>query len=318
MGSSAALTTALVGSLLAFFGAASFPAGNASPAHLSLLHNLAQVCHAIAQGKVGSGFDVAAAVYGSHKYIRFNPSVIAEVLDTTDTARLGPLLHKCVMGVDRWDHSVLPLALPQRLELMMGDVCGGSETPSMVRKVLQWRKEKPNASEIWDELARTNNTIADAFEELKGLSEAQNASFVRALDRIGGELAANWPALAMTAADDLEQRVIERLIAVRELIVKARQLLKRMGDEAGVPIEPDQQTALADATQELPGVLCAGVPGAGGVDAIFAIVMNAQARERVEELWGSWSSHQEGNPMVCPLLLASAGHKQGVRSESQH
>jgi phosphomevalonate kinase len=27
-------------------------------------HNLAQLVHAVAQGKIGSGFDVAAAVYG--------------------------------------------------------------------------------------------------------------------------------------------------------------------------------------------------------------------------------------------------------------
>lgn len=36
-----------------------------------------------------------------------------------------------------------------------------------------------------------------------------------------------------------------------------------MGEGAGVPIEPDEQTALADATASLPGVLAAGVPGAG-------------------------------------------------------
>ena len=42
-------------------------------ADLDLVHNLAQFCHCIAQGsavayhlgKIGSGFDVSAAVYGS-------------------------------------------------------------------------------------------------------------------------------------------------------------------------------------------------------------------------------------------------------------
>lgn len=41
---------------------------------------------------------------------------------------------------------------------------------------------------------------------------------------------------------------------------------------AGVSIEPDSQTRIADITATLPGVLAAGVPGAGGLDAIFAIV----------------------------------------------
>lgn len=31
---------------------------------LELVHNLAQLVHANAQGKIGSGFDVAAAVFG--------------------------------------------------------------------------------------------------------------------------------------------------------------------------------------------------------------------------------------------------------------
>jgi phosphomevalonate kinase len=39
-----------------------------------------------------------------------------------------------------WDAVVEPFSLPPPLELIMGDVCGGSSTPSMVRKVLQWRE----------------------------------------------------------------------------------------------------------------------------------------------------------------------------------
>lgn len=34
-----------------------------------------------------------------------------------------------------------------------------------------------------------------------------------------------------------------------------------MGNAAGVPIEPPEQTAILDATIALPGVLVAGVPG---------------------------------------------------------
>ena len=58
---------------------------------------------------------------------------------------------------------------------------------------------------------------------------------------------------------------------LRAQFQNARRLLKKMGEKAHVGIEPDEQTALADATAELPGVVSAGVPGAGGVDALFAI-----------------------------------------------
>ena len=45
-----------------------------------MLHALAQVCHCAAQGKVGSGFDVSAAVYGSHRYCRFSPALLQVAL----------------------------------------------------------------------------------------------------------------------------------------------------------------------------------------------------------------------------------------------
>jgi phosphomevalonate kinase len=78
-----------------------------------------------------------------------------------------------------------------------------------------------------------------------------------------------------------------------------------MGEAAGVPIEPAEQTALADATIAVPGVVAAGVPGAGGFDALFAIILDVEAaaaaegggaapateatpRSAVESLWVTW------------------------------
>jgi phosphomevalonate kinase len=46
-----------------------------------LAHNLAQFVHCFAQGKVGSGFDVSAAVFGSQLYTRFDPSVLDPLLN---------------------------------------------------------------------------------------------------------------------------------------------------------------------------------------------------------------------------------------------
>ena len=85
-----------------------------------------------------------------------------------------------------------------------------------------------------------------------------------------------------------------------------------------MPIEPAVQTKLVDATCALPGVLCAGVPGAGGVDAVFAVVVHPNAAAGVKDLWASWSLGKEkgasegGGGVVCPLLLAaSEGGMQG-------
>ena len=86
LGSSAALTTSLVGALLQFDGIVDLNSGSGSNSatttgiatgteststtsptkELELIHNLAQVAHSLAQGKVGSGFDVSSAVYGTY------------------------------------------------------------------------------------------------------------------------------------------------------------------------------------------------------------------------------------------------------------
>ena len=76
MGSSAALTTSLVGGLLGWFKVIELDAKSDKYAEdRRVLHNLAQLAHAVAQGKIGSGFDVAAAVYGTQTYKRFSPEV---------------------------------------------------------------------------------------------------------------------------------------------------------------------------------------------------------------------------------------------------
>jgi len=75
-----------------------------------------------------------------------------------------------------------------------------------------------------------------------------------------------------------------------------------MGECAGQGIEPDEQTQLADETEALPGVLCAGVPGAGGVDAIYAVTLSGSARSGVEKMW---SLRKSNGSVVCPLMLST-------------
>lgn len=51
-------------------------------------------------------------------------------------------------------------------------------------------------------------------------------------------------------------------------------------------IEPESQTQLLDATMNMEGVLVAGVPGAGGFDAIFAVTLGDSSRN-VTKMWSS-------------------------------
>lgn len=76
------MTTSLVGALLIHLGAVACNTDSSLPAEsLALIHNTAQLAHCAAQGKVGSGFDVSAAVWGSHLFRRFDKEVIQAVLD---------------------------------------------------------------------------------------------------------------------------------------------------------------------------------------------------------------------------------------------
>lgn len=77
LGSSAALTTSLVSSLLLHLGVVRTLENDDD---LALAHNTAQLAHCAAQGKVGSGFDVSAAVWGSQIYRRFDAKVLEPLL----------------------------------------------------------------------------------------------------------------------------------------------------------------------------------------------------------------------------------------------
>lgn len=82
LGSSAAMTTAVVAALLHYLGVVKLSSPKdyherKDTADLDLVHKIAQTAHCIAQGKVGSGFDVSSAVYGSQRYVRFSPELIS-------------------------------------------------------------------------------------------------------------------------------------------------------------------------------------------------------------------------------------------------
>jgi ERG8-type phosphomevalonate kinase len=91
LGSSAALITSLVSSLLVHLSvipksslanSSSFRLDPDSAARrdVDLIHNASQYIHCLAQGKVGSGFDVSSAVYGSQTYKRFDDSVLKPLM----------------------------------------------------------------------------------------------------------------------------------------------------------------------------------------------------------------------------------------------
>lgn len=271
LGSSAALVTALTASLLAhYLPAEAFDASTAKGK--TVLHNLAQAAHCAAQGKVGSGFDVAAAVWGSCLYRRFSPGVLAG-LGEVGSRGFGERLQTLVddSGVI-WDAEIAKegVRLPEGVAVRMCDVDCGSQTVGMVKKVLKWREEKGDeATELWEELQRRNEGLAEVLR--KGDT---------------GE--------------------------IRGAVGRVRELIRKMGEASGVPIEPASQTELLDALEGVEGVFGGVVPGAGGYDALALLVRDDKATtDRLHDFLGKWSTDKGGRVS----LLEVKGEMEGVRME---
>lgn len=272
LGSSAALVTSLTAAVLSHYLPTSLY-DITTPAGKDTLHNLAQAAHCAAQGKVGSGFDVAAAVYGSCTYRRFSPSVL-EGIPEAGKPGFATTLQNVINNSDgkAWDTEIAKgsVALPTGVAVRMCDVDCGSQTVSMVKKVLAWRSSAPEESkQLWDTLQERNGKLATALRD-------------GALDELPAAIG-----------------------AIRELV-------RKMGTESGVPIEPESQTELLDAVSTVEGVYGGVVPGAGGFDAVSLLIKDDEATAaRLEAFLSQWSKDKGGRVR----LLEVKGEMEGARKE---
>ncbi|KAI8804738.1 Phosphomevalonate kinase [Cladochytrium replicatum] len=294
LGSSAAMTTSLVAALANFLLRQRVDNG--------VVDKLAQLCHCIAQGKIGSGFDIAAAVWGSHIYRRFDPAVLEPA--TTGNGADGHVIRKIIES-NEWNHQIEPFSLPRYFVLKLAEVDAGSNTPSMVSKVLAWRKRDPILAEkIWIELDEANNGISQALSRLSKLSNSLRPAYDKVVIICACSLSHEWEAMSLD--DPVLEDIKSIFVEIHQKFQTARSLLREMATAADVPIEPPSQTYLLDACMDVPGVIMAGVPGAGGYDAIFCITLGEQSAKEVEErVWKKWSESS-----IAPLL-AGVG-KTGV------
>ncbi|KAJ1735353.1 phosphomevalonate kinase [Coemansia biformis] len=305
LGSSAAMVTSLVAAVLAHFGVVDKDAlradgqgrRTASTEDVQLIHNVAQYAHCVAQGKVGSGFDVSAAVYGSHVYRRFSPAVLAAAM-AKGGGGAAALADATSPRNPGWDGEVSAVAIPPRLVLRLADVDAGSSTPGMVKRVLQWQAANPEpAARLWASLDAANSRIQALWSSLVEAHQADSDDYDRAVDWCAERPSAEWRAGADCAASTTRALLADLVDGMH----RVRQLQRGLGEHAGVPIEPPEQTRLLDACMAVPGVCMAAVPGAGGYDAIFCVVLGQGASDAVERLWSGWAEMSVG-----PLLARQA------------
>jgi phosphomevalonate kinase len=292
LGSSAALVTAFTAAVLSYY----LPQDQfdiSTEESLLVLHNLAQASHCAAQGKVGSGFDIASAVFGSCLYRRFTPSLLSS-LPAPSTPAFAKQLRALVEdkgedGRKVWDTEIKKAAIkmPKGLRLVMCDVDCGSETPGMVKQVLKWREEnKEEADAVWGKLQTGNEALAAELTRL-ATSGSDNAA--------------------------------DRYAKLRELFTQNRTLIRQMSMASRVPIEPPQQTALLDACANVPGVVGGVVPGAGGYDAIVLLLEDREdVIAELKKLLDGWKVQGESEDGVKIGKVGFLGVREdmvGVRRE---
>jgi hypothetical protein len=125
---------------------------------------------------------------------------------------------------------------------------------------------------LWRQLAAANCRVAHAMRALADAATAAGSS-AAALKDYDTAIAACARVSSSDWGGMQQGRVSGLLTELRDAFAVSRRLLRAVGEAVGEPVEPQPQTALADATAAVAGVVAAGVPGAGGYDALYAVVL---------------------------------------------
>ncbi|VBB76650.1 Putative Phosphomevalonate kinase [Podospora comata] len=194
LGSSAALVTSLTGCLLSHYLPRSL-FDLSTPSGRRTLHNLSQAAHCAAQGKIGSGFDVASAVYGSCVYRRFSPSLLS-ALPPPGTRGFGRAVVETVNSPG-WDQEISKeeTDLAEGLKIRMVDVTGGTATVSMVKLVNAWREGNK---------AEADGLFAELEGEVKVLAGALKVGDEQAIKRAMGEVRRLMKRMGVESGADIE------------------------------------------------------------------------------------------------------------------
>ncbi|MFH1247164.1 MAG: hypothetical protein V1644_02170 [Candidatus Micrarchaeota archaeon] len=155
LGSSAAVTTAVVAAVLSLHGV---NISNEESRHL--IHKIAQYSHSTSQGKIGSGFDIAASVFGGHEYVRYSPDVVK-----TDD------VNKAL--ANKWDYTATQLAVPAEFETVVANIEGESaSTSAMVKKINEWKASDPAGYK--ELMAKINEADVNSVKYLRLVNEERD------------------------------------------------------------------------------------------------------------------------------------------------
>ncbi|MBI3190770.1 isopentenyl-diphosphate Delta-isomerase [archaeon] len=233
LGSSAAVTTAVTAAVFGLHGLK-------IDKNLDLVHKMAQYVHFRVQGKVGSGFDIAASCFGGHAYSRYSPELIKDIPENAPIEQIADAIEK------KWDYTAEKIDLPHGFITAMGNFVGQSaSTSEMVKKINEWKAANQ-----------------DEYKELmKDLNDA-NKEAIRWLKEINA--LSNDPKYEKILIDVESGKKHEAFYNFKKAFERGRMITKELGDLSGAPIETDDFSKIIEETEKN-GAFAAKLPGAGGI-----------------------------------------------------
>ncbi len=226
LGSSAAVTVAAIAAILKAY--------ELDKSENDALHKLAQLAHSIATGKVGSGFDIAAAAHGTILYSRYSPDIVKGFQANYSNKDLLEIVEK------KWDYEIEKFNMPDIFTLVFANfIDEGMITTAAIGSVSKFKEKNP-----------------DKYGELMKKINEENEKAIVALRSL-----------------DYREDVEKNVNRFRDAFNKGRILTKQLGVLSQVSIEDDDLTRLIEESV-LNGACVAKLPGAGGRDSIAALCLD--------------------------------------------
>lgn len=123
------------------------------------IFKLAAAAHYFAQGKVGSGFDVAASTFGGvFMYERFDPAWLVKQIQE---GNLQELMEQKWQGL-----KIEQLSIPEDFNLIIGWTGRSASTSEMVKQINKWGEKNPeDYRRHIDSIAETASEVIDCWKK---------------------------------------------------------------------------------------------------------------------------------------------------------
>lgn len=216
-GSSAAVVVATVAGLLDFHD---------YRAKKEEIYKLAAIAHYFAQGKMGSGFDVAASTYGGlFVYSRFGPE---ELTKSIEQKKLYDVVK------ERWPFLLIEeLPVPEDFRLLVGWTKNSASTTAMIKQMNEFK-----ATNSADYLKHYGSIAAVAERSIEAFKKHDKGAFMNCLkenERLLAELGG-------ASGVDIETPELKRLAALAAEAGGAGKLSGAGGGDCGIAVCFDDKT----------------------------------------------------------------------------